>query len=54
MIETGAPEQFDFAFIDADKENYINYYEKCVYLIKKGGIIAVDNVLWGGWAFKKF
>jgi caffeoyl-CoA O-methyltransferase len=40
--------RFDFAFIDADKPNYWNYYERCLRLIRKGGLIAVDNTLWGG------
>ena len=35
---------FDFAFIDADKTNYDNYYELCLKLVRSGGIIAVDNV----------
>ncbi len=39
---------FDMAFIDADKENYSNYYEAVFPLIRKGGLIAVDNVLWSG------
>jgi len=39
---------FDFAFIDADKENYINYYETCLELLRPGGIIAVDNTIWSG------
>jgi len=38
--------KFDFAFIDADKENYQNYFERCVRLVRKGGIIAIDNTLW--------
>ena len=39
---------FDFAFIDADKANYDNYYEQCFRLIRAGGLILIDNVLWGG------
>ena len=39
---------FDIAFIDADKTNYINYYESVIKLIKKDGLIIVDNVLWHG------
>ncbi|KAG8365905.1 hypothetical protein BUALT_Bualt17G0020600 [Buddleja alternifolia] len=39
---------FDFAFVDADKENYINYHEQLLKLVKVGGIIAYDNTLWSG------
>jgi len=37
---------FDFAFIDADKENYWKYYERCLKLVRRGGLIAIDNTLW--------
>ena len=39
---------FDLIFIDADKENYLNYYESCIDLIAKKGLIVIDNVLWHG------
>ena len=40
--------KFDLVFIDADKENYLNYYNICIDLIDKGSLIIVDNVLWHG------
>jgi len=48
LIESGHQNSFDFAFIDADKQNMMNYYEKCLALVRVGGVIAIDNVLWGG------
>ena len=48
LINNGQEAAFDFAFIDADKENYGHYYECCLRLVRQGGLIAIDNVLWGG------
>lgn len=48
MIANGAAGSFDFAFIDADKLNYTHYVDRCHSLVRKGGVIAIDNVLWGG------
>ncbi len=48
LIAEGRSGAFDFAFIDADKGNYRNYYEHCLKLVRKNGVIAIDNVLWSG------
>ena len=48
LIKDGHKETFDFAFIDADKTNYRNYYDKCLVLTRKGGLIAIDNTLFFG------
>ncbi len=48
LIDSGHAGTFDFAFIDADKSNYSNYVNLCHELVRPGGLIAVDNVLWSG------
>jgi caffeoyl-CoA O-methyltransferase len=47
-LAAGAEGDYDFAFIDADKTNYDNYYERCLRLVRSGGLIAIDNTLWSG------
>src|ERR1700691_302575 len=48
LFDGGAAETFDFAFVDADKENYRHYYERILRLLRPGGLAAFDNVLWHG------
>ena len=48
LLREGEAGRYDLAFIDADKENYAKYFERCMRLVRRGGVIAIDNTLWGG------
>lgn len=48
LLARGLAGQLDLAFIDANKDGYNAYYERCLKLVRKGGIVLIDNVLWGG------
>ncbi len=48
LIAAGEAGRWDFAFLDADKENYVGYYERALTLLRPGGLLVADNTLWSG------
>ena len=48
LVQPANEGTFDFAFVDADKDNYENYHERLIKLVKVGGLLVYDNTLWGG------
>jgi predicted O-methyltransferase YrrM len=48
LLAEPSPNHYDFSFIDADKTNYDAYYDACLRLLRRGGLIVLDNMLWSG------
>ncbi len=48
LVAAGEAASYDFAFIDADKTNYVGYYERALVLLRPGGLVVADNTLWSG------
>ncbi|HZW72456.1 MAG TPA: class I SAM-dependent methyltransferase [Caldimonas sp.] len=53
LVAKRGPDSFDFAFVDADKSAYDDYYETCLVLLRPGGLVALDNMLWSGSVAKR-
>ena len=54
MLDTGHEDTVDFAFIDADKGSYVEYYKRCLKLVRQGGIVTLDNTLFKVWLILTF